>query len=67
MKPSNIVLSNGILKSTKDVEVYKTYALIHDITSGWITYKVPINLYKQFKSGKINYWDMCLNKKSKSW
>jgi len=64
---NQIVLRNGILKSTKDVEIFNTYVLIHDMIDGWITYKVPKQLYKKFKRGAISYWDMCFDKSTKSW
>jgi len=58
-----IVLRNGIIKSTKDVEIFKTFVLIHDTTDGWITYKVPKNLYNDFENNKIDYFDMICNDK----
>jgi hypothetical protein len=66
-KLKEIVLRNGILKTTKDIEVFKTYILIHDTTNGWITYKVPRKLYTAFENNKIDYWKMIFNKDVKSW
>ena len=60
-----IILRNGILKSTKDVEIFKKFVLIHDMTDGWITYKIPKKLYNEFLKGKLNYWDMVLDKSVK--
>lgn len=65
MEP-DIVLSNGIIKSTKEVEVIGKYAYIEDMCSGWTTYKVPIELYNNFKAGKLEYWDMVYHKKTKA-
>lgn len=60
-----LVLRNGILKSTKDVEEFKTFVLIHDMTDGWVTYKVPKKLYREFENGKVNYWNMLQDKRVK--
>lgn len=60
-----IILQNGILKSTKDVEEFKTFVLIHDMTDGWITYTVPKKLYNTFLNGSIDYWNMVLDKSVK--
>jgi hypothetical protein len=62
---TEIVLQNGILKSTKDVEIFKSFVLIHDMTDGWITYKVPKKLYNDYENDKIEYWDMVLDKSVK--
>jgi hypothetical protein len=66
-KLKEIVLRNGILKTTKDIEVFKTFVVVHDTTSGWVCYKVPKQLYNKFSAGKIDYWDMVFDKKVKSW
>ena len=61
----DITIGNGILRSTKQVEQFKTYVLIHDTVDGWSTYKVPNFLYQQFQDGKLSYWDMIQHKKTK--
>jgi len=37
------------------------------MTDGWITYKVPKQLYTNYKNDKIDYWDMILSKGVKHW
>ena len=53
-----IILNNGILTSSKDVEIFNDHVRLHDTVDGWTTYKIPIDLYKSFLNKSISYWDM---------